>query len=191
MRALLFIDVGPNLGAINRAAMIAADYVIVPLAPDLFSLQGLKNLGPTLRQWREEWKSRIVKNPDPTLPLPQGVIQPAGYVVLQHTVRRNRPVQAYGRWMDKIPTQYRISMYDEHDIAVPSVANDPLCLARLKNYQSLMPMAMEAHKPIFFLKPADGAIGGHIAAVKSCYMDFKHLAEVIAQHCDIQLPAYL
>ncbi|MBN1911762.1 MAG: ParA family protein [Pirellulales bacterium] len=49
---LVLIDVGPNLGAINRAAIISADAVVVPLAPDLFSLQGLRNLGPSLRDWR-------------------------------------------------------------------------------------------------------------------------------------------
>ena len=36
---LVLIDVGPNLGAINRAALIASDQVCIPLAPDLFSLQ--------------------------------------------------------------------------------------------------------------------------------------------------------
>lgn len=36
------LDVGPNFGAINRAALIAADYVLVPVAPDLFSMQGLE-----------------------------------------------------------------------------------------------------------------------------------------------------
>jgi cellulose biosynthesis protein BcsQ len=48
----IIVDVGPNLGAINRAALLAADHIIVPVAADLFSLQGLRNLGPTLREWR-------------------------------------------------------------------------------------------------------------------------------------------
>ena len=42
---LALIDVGPNLGAINRAAIIAANFVVFPLAPDLFSLQALRNIG--------------------------------------------------------------------------------------------------------------------------------------------------
>jgi len=46
---VILVDVGPNLGAINRSALIASDYVAIPLGADLFSLQGLKNLGPTLR----------------------------------------------------------------------------------------------------------------------------------------------
>ncbi len=45
---LVLIDVGPNFGAINRAALICADAVVIPVAPDLFSIQGLRNLGPTL-----------------------------------------------------------------------------------------------------------------------------------------------
>jgi cellulose biosynthesis protein BcsQ len=35
---VILVDLGPNLGSINRAALIAADYVVIPLAPDLFSL---------------------------------------------------------------------------------------------------------------------------------------------------------
>ena len=75
----VLIDVGPNLGAINRAAIIAADFVVVPLGPDLFSLQGLRNLGPTLRDWRGEWQDRIDRRPgDLDLPLPSAKIEPAG-----------------------------------------------------------------------------------------------------------------
>src|SRR5262249_19835700 len=56
---IALVDIGPNLGAINRSALIATDYVIIPLGADLFSLQGLKNLGPTLRSWKDLWKRRL------------------------------------------------------------------------------------------------------------------------------------
>jgi chromosome partitioning protein len=49
----------------------------------------------------------------------------------------------------------------------------------LKHYRSLMPMAMEANKPIFKLKPADGAIGAHMEGVRSAYEDFKTLANIL------------
>jgi cellulose biosynthesis protein BcsQ len=105
--ALVLIDVGPNLGAFNRAAMVAAEYVVVPLAPDLYSLQGLRNLGPTLRRWQEEWAERRKRNPVDNLQVPSGAMRPVGYVVMQHAVRLDRPVKAYGRWMDRIPAVYR------------------------------------------------------------------------------------
>jgi cellulose biosynthesis protein BcsQ len=181
---LVLIDVGPNLGAINRAALIASDQVCLPLAPDLFSLQGLKNLGPTLREWRQVWSDLRSKAPA-DLPLPKGSMQPIGYIVMQHGMLDSRPVKAYKRWMDRIPGVYRESVLGEQNETLPSVAQDHYCLSLLKHYRSLMPMAMEARKPIFFLKSADGAIGAHIEAVKSCYTDFNKLASKIAAQVGI------
>lgn len=186
---LVLVDVGPNLGAINRAALIAADHVVVPLSPDLFSLQGLRNLGPTLRRWRAEWQERVGKNPDPhNLTLPPGTMEPAGYIVLQHAVRLDRPVKAYDRWIRRIPGEYREAVLDESPAkATPSIQSDPNCLALLKHYRSLMPMAQEAHKPMFHLKPADGAIGSHVQAVYSSGQDFERLAKKISEVAGVPL----
>ncbi|MFN0074213.1 MAG: ParA family protein, partial [Chloroflexota bacterium] len=186
---LVLIDVGPNLGAINRAALISAEHVVVPLAPDLYSLQGLKNLGPRLRTWRQEWADRRERNPLPALSIPPGTILPAGYVVLQHAVRLDRPVKAYERWMARIPAVYREAVLDLPPAqALQSVADDPECLAMLKHYRSLMPLAQEVRKPMFYLTAADGAIGGHAQAARDCYRDFKLLAESITAHTSSPKP---
>jgi chromosome partitioning protein len=186
---LVLIDVGPNLGALNRAALVSADCVAVPLAPDLYSLQGLRNLGPTLQRWRAEWQARLEKTPDPSIPLPAGRMDPIGYVLMQHAVRLDRPVQAYGRWMSRIPRQYRESMLavDDESEVPADVASDPACLATLKHYRSLMPMAQEARKPMFLLRSADGAIGGHYAAVRDCYKDFDELAREVASRVGVSI----
>lgn len=183
---IVLIDVGPNLGAINRSALISAEQVVIPLAPDLFSLQGLDNLGPSLREWRKGWKKRLEELPtDESIATPSGEMRPAGYVVMQHGIRDSRPVKAYQRWLDKIPQTYRESVLGEDAASYISVADDPYMLALLKHYRSLMPMAMEANKPIFFLRSADGAIGSHQEAVASCYSDFKKLAGKIAANAGI------
>ena len=184
---LVLIDVGPNLGAINRAALIAANHVVIPLAPDLFSLQGLKNLGPTLRTWRAAWQQRL-KVGHESMSLPPGDITPLGYVVMQHGVRESRPVAAYQEWIKRIPRTYREAVLDERVTApLPAPPQDPHCLAMLKHYRSLMPLAMEAHKPMFHLKPADGAIGAHLAAVRDCHRDFHQLAQRIGSSLGIDL----
>lgn len=175
------IDAGPNLGAINRAALIAAEHVVVPLAPDIHSLQGLRNLGPTLRRWRKEWGERRDRNPVAGLALPSGAMVPVGYVVMQHGVRLDRPVKAYAKWMARIPQIYRVAVLDQEPAEVPEVEQDPHCLALLKHYRSLMPMAQEVRKPMFLLKPADGAIGAHMNAVQECHRDFRALAEEIME----------
>lgn len=184
---VVFIDVGPNLGAINRSALISAEQVVIPLAPDLFSLQGLDNLGPSLREWRKGWKKRLEELPkNEDISVPSGEMQPAGYVVMQHGIRDSRPVKAYQRWLNKIPQTYRESVLGETTKGkLPMPENDPYMLALLKHYRSLMPMAMEVNKPIFFLKSADGAIGSHQEAVSSCYTDFKKLASKIAANAGI------
>lgn len=185
---LILVDVGPNLGAINRTSLLATELVVIPLSPDLFSLQGLKNLGPTLREWRKGWKKRVEEVPATLdIALPPGEMTPVGYVIMQHGIRDSRPVMAYQRWMDRIPEVYRDSVLSESSFDAPKVSEDPHNLALIKHYRSLMPMAMEAHKPMFFLKAADGAIGAHTEAVKSCYADFLRLARKINENLNLEL----
>jgi len=186
---LALIDVGPNLGALNRAALVASDHVVVPLAPDLYSLQGLRNLGPTLRRWQREWADRRKRNPVQGLDLPGGTMRPIGYVILQHAIRLDRPVRAYARWMARIAPTYHEAVLEEQVSAESlSADNDPHCLATLKHYRSLMPMAQEARKPMFKLTPADGAFGGHTRAVLDCGRDFRQLAGRIAERVGVRLP---
>jgi len=42
-----------------------------------------------------------------------------------------------------------------------------------------------ARKPIFLLKPADGAIGAHVEAVHRSYLDFEQLTERIIAACGV------
>lgn len=185
---LILTDLGPNLGAINRAVLIAANYIVIPLSPDLFSLQGLRNLGPKLWRWRGEWRERLEKNPVTELKLPEGRMQPVGYIVLQHSERLDRPVKAYNRWIARIPEVYRSDVLRESGGENIGVKSDPYCLSLLKHYRSLMPMGQEAKKPIFHLKPADGAIGSHFKAVQEAYKDFETLAREIAKRSGVIVP---
>ena len=183
---LALVDVGPNLGAINRAAIVAANFVVFPLAPDLFSLQALRNVGPTLREWRNDWQDRLERRPQVRdLQLPTADILPAGYVVMQHAVRAGRPVQAYQKWIKRIPNVYRKEALEQTGSTVSSTEDDSECLATLRHYRSLMAMAHEARKPMFHLKAADGALGGHIYAVQDCYRDFERLARRVADRCGV------
>ena len=86
---IALIDVGPTFGALNRAALIAADYVIIPVAPDLFSVRGLENVGGRLKSWRAEWQDRLNRAPAARLQLAGG--QHATYrlcCVPPHRIRR-------------------------------------------------------------------------------------------------------
>lgn len=114
-------------------------------------------------------------------------MSPAGYVVLQHAVRKNHPVKAYERWASRIPAEYRTAMKLPADAGVRPEA-DKLCLGQLKHYRSLMPLAMEAGKPMLHLTPADGAIGSHVAAVADCHANFKRFALRLVDSVGLTLP---
>lgn len=192
---IILVDIGPNLGAINRSVLVATDYVVIPLGADLFSLQGLKNLGPTLRTWKNLWQKRLdnwsssaEKNAFPSFLLPLGQMKPIGYLCQQHGVRLDRPVKAYDKWVQRIPHVYRESVLNI-GIALDNVRqeDDPYCLATIKHYRSLIPMAQEHRKPIFKLTSADGAIGSHANAVQDAKQDFKQLALKIARQIDMSM----
>lgn len=186
---VVFVDVGPNLGSLNRAALLAVGHVLVPLVPDLFSMQGLRNLGPTLRDWRAEWATRVERFPNPRVPLPQAPMLPAGYIVQQLSLRRGTSSpRAYARWSARIPSEYARHVLGEALDDPTARTPDPACLARLKHYRSLMLMAMEARKPIFALRSADGALGAHLAAVRDCEADFVRLVRQIEARVPEEAP---
>lgn len=182
---IIVADLGPNLGAINRSALIASDFVVIPLTPDLYSIQGLQNLGPSLNTWRKEWSERLEKKGDLDIALPEGNMAPVGYLIQRHSVRLDRPVRAFEKWISKMPEEYNKVTMGKAQKKETSTDNDDNCLALLKDYRSLMPLAHEANKPIFHLLPADGAIGAHMGAVQKAKKDFKDLAEIILEKTKI------
>ena len=182
------IDVGPNLGAINRCALISADVVVIPLSPDLFSIRGLQNVGPKLRSWRRAWHDRRTRAPDNLgFDLPPGDMKPLGYVISRYASYASDAAKAFQRWLDRAPRVYAEYVLESMDPAV-GLDTDHHRLAQLKDYRSLMAFAQEARKPMFLLKPADGAIGGHQAAVQACYSDFDALAALIEQRLGVSPP---
>ncbi|MDM5178584.1 AAA family ATPase [Massilia sp. DJPM01] len=191
---IILVDIGPNLGAINRSVLIATDYVAIPLGNDLPSLMSLKILGPTLRSWESSWHERLAnwnasgensifidfKPPDRRM-------QPIGYMRQQLSMRLDRPVSIYDRWAQRIPAAYRECILNESVPAEMRQDDDPNCLATIKHYRSLIHIAHERRKPIFNLTSADGAIGSHFGAVQDAKTDFTQLAEKIAERIGLEM----
>lgn len=175
---IILADVGPNLGAINRSALIGSDYVATPLAADIFSMQGLRNLGPTLRGWRSDWIKRRENWTNQAFALPAGKMDPIGFIMMQHSERLARPVKAYRKWADRMPETYRRSILNDQPLVLGTTLF-PESMGSLRHYRSLVPMAQEVRKPIFKLSTADGAIGNHSYAVRDASSDFSTLTHSI------------
>jgi chromosome partitioning protein len=183
------IDVGPNLGAINRSALLGANYVVVPVAPDIFSLKGLTNVGRGLADWKRGWQRRLEEAPTSRSAWPNGRMVAIGYVVSRFSTYAGEKSTHFRRWINRVPYAFHSDILGEHGPPPATVEEDSLCLAWLKDYRSLVPMAQEARKPVFLLKPGDGAIGAHLSAVRDAYRDFRNLAKKIAALISLPMPS--
>jgi chromosome partitioning protein len=184
---VVLVDVGPSLGALNRAALLACDVVVVPVAPDLFSLQGLRNVGPTLREWREDWHAMLagIERRGEGAPEATHDFTPAGYIVQQHLVRADRPIKAYEKWALRIPNEYHRHVLGEPHGFSEGYELDPARIFFFRHYASLVPLALDARKPMFDLKPADGINGSLYKAVASCRRDVNALVTELARRLGV------
>lgn len=169
------VDIGPNTGAINRSALIACDFVIIPIAPDLFSLQGLRHVGPTLYNWRKDWDRRLKSKPSKLADvLPRGKMQPLGYVTSRFSTWLKKPAQAFKYWDSQIP-----AVYNEYVLGLKKDKSEvppDSRLAVLKDYRSTMSRAQEQKRPIFLLPPRGNLGGQKKKDIADCHGDFKNLA---------------
>ncbi|RKZ48168.1 MAG: hypothetical protein DRR16_12120 [Candidatus Parabeggiatoa sp. nov. 3] len=163
--------------------------MIVPLIPDLFSVLSLKHLGTALRQWREQWKR--LREHNAAIKLPLGQMSALGYVIFQQPIKLYLGANSYSKWMREIPRVYHEAILNESfEENTFSLKDDPHCLQVFKTYYSLKPMAIEVRKPIFHLKPADGALGAYGEMVPTAYREYQQLAKNIAKRAGIVLPEF-
>jgi cellulose biosynthesis protein BcsQ len=168
---ITLLDIGPNLSALNRAALLAASHLITPVSPDLLSLRALSHLGAWLKKWRQS----LAQAPAPRDPMLSNRATPAGYIVMQHTQRLNLPDQP-PQWDQRLAQTYQMSVL-ERSSSAPVDSPDPSLIYKIKPYRSLTSLAQELRKPMFSLKPADGALGAHQASVQQCRRDFEQLVD--------------
>lgn len=77
------------------------------LAADMYSLQGLRNMGPALRDWRVEWRQRVDSWAAPAFDLSNGAMAPLGDVLMQHVERLSRTakVLVHGLYRHPVPAR--------------------------------------------------------------------------------------
>uniref|UniRef100_UPI003BA9E643 ParA family protein n=1 Tax=Stappia sp. TaxID=1870903 RepID=UPI003BA9E643 len=179
---VVLFDVGPSLGSINRAVLLASDYFVAPMSIDIFSVKAIENIATWITKWRQQWVTGLSNVADPS-EIGDTVAHDLhflGYVSQQYIAKRDssgtkRAVNAY----DKIMSQFENVVSRELAAAAPLVAPvSEINLGSIPNLHSLVPMSQSARSPIFALRAADGVRGAHFSKVK----DAKDTFRVVADH---------
>jgi cellulose biosynthesis protein BcsQ len=177
----VFFDMGPSLGSINRAALIASDFFVIPISIDIFSVRAVTNISDWLSKWVKLLNQKL-EFVDDTDEIEVDDIELRlrllGHVNQQYTAKRNsrgerRAVKAYEKIMQDIPKAIAKSKLMQ---AVPAPSSG-YELGEIPNLHSLIPMSQFKHKPIFALKSADGVVGAHFTKVAEAGDIFESIAD--------------
>lgn len=147
----IFFDMGPSLGAINRSILLSADYFIVPMSIDIFSMWAVKNIGQALHVWRKELDHgiKMAEDPDEVGEWTKGPrnLSFLGYVTQQHKEKseggKPRVVEAYNAIRDQLPKAVSTHL----GALFPGKSFDPH-LGDIKHLASLAPKSQSLHTPM-------------------------------------------
>ena len=163
---------GPSLGSINRAVLVAVDGFVTPMSTDIFSIRAIDNISLSLSSWKKRLERALEDIADSVVDLeianPHWHLQFIGYLTQQYTAKivrgEKQPVRAFDKIAKKIPGRIEKQL-----VAHFTGRQQPLgCfdLGSIPTLNSLIPLAQSAHTPIFALKALDGVVGAHFSKVK-------------------------
>ena len=185
---VVLLDLGPNLGSLNRAVLAASNYFITPVSPDLFSIRGTENLGSKLNTWRAGWDQCNSYKDYIDFELPEGKPCFLGYVKQQHNVRDNdagmtRGWNIFGEQIEEAVQKNIVARLDPLK-QVFRWGDGKFDLGGIPNLHSLVPYSQEAKKPIFDCNGRDGLTGAHISRARNSTRFFEPMVETLLQVLD-------
>lgn len=159
---LVFFDMGPSLGAINRSVLLAMDFFVVPMAIDIFSMWAIRNIGATVRVWQKQLETGIQLSEDPNEIRQYQKISDLGflgYVTQQHKERTGYERELSDDTGEEIKVRRRVVAYEEIGAQFPDQVAEHLGeyydasklnphLGDIRHLGSLAPRSQSQHVPM-------------------------------------------
>lgn len=166
---IVFFDIGPSLGSLNRTVLLGVQYFVSPMGADLFSIFGIRNIAEWLTHWLSVYAVGfdLSSNDSPdTLaefdikkepPIKRGFL---GYTVQQYITKSKggvrRATKAYEKLLQDIPDEVNSSLGHFRPQGLDSAA---MHLGDVPHMYSLVPLAQSVNAPIRELLASDGLVG--------------------------------
>lgn len=188
----VIFDVGPSLGALNRAVLLACDFFIVPMSSDIFSLRAIENISLSLVEWKDgllrglkEYKKKENEDFRINDAIVTWNLQFLGYVTQQYTAKtvegKKQPVKAYEKIIKKIPGTIRKELTQFNTKS--GIVN--FKLGEIPSLHSLVPLSQNASVPIFNLGAHEGIVGAHFNKVRDYEKVIRQIALKVQENLRI------
>lgn len=198
---VIFIDLGPSLGSINRTVLLGADFFVTPMGCDIFSIVDIRNLADWLDQWIILYENGITiceqRNPGQLKPY-KGIKDTvgiatgyAGYTLQQYIAKSKagirRPTKAFERILENVPTEIytHLGRFFATNVNIQTAK-----LGDVPHLFSLVPLAQSVNAPIFALSSADGLVGSQYRQVYEYAILLNALSEAIAKNIGIEIQEF-
>ena len=78
----VIIDTSPSLGVLNKVIISTVDGFLIPCLPDMFSLYGIKNIGNSLCEWQNDFRTiyTLISNEKRTM-FPEKFVRFLGFTI--------------------------------------------------------------------------------------------------------------
>lgn len=152
------VDTSPSLGQLNKNLLTTLDAFLIPCAPDLFSLYGIRNIGSSLTRWLSELKSLYHLIPPSRRPyMPVNFVGFLGYTIYNAKKREGSSkwnmAIAHFDYASKVPST--ISDYMPADLSkgLPkNVMKEPIGgMSVMHSHNTYPTHAQKYHTPIWNL----------------------------------------
>jgi hypothetical protein len=166
---LVFFDLGPSLGSINRSVLVGCDKFVTPMGSDIFSILGVRNISAWLGQWLNLYENGLQLCEERTpgrlreyatkekVDVASGYL---GYTMQQYITKSKggvrRPTAAYEEIIKNVPTEVEGAL---GKFFSPGVSIKEAHMGDVPHLYSLIPLAQAVAAPIFDLKGPDGLVG--------------------------------
>jgi cellulose biosynthesis protein BcsQ len=183
---VVLYDVGPNVGALNRAVLLDCDYFITPVAADLFSLRALTTVGRSMAKWVKDWQTvRGLASAKDKPRLLKGQPRYMGYVASAFKVSSGmRKANPHSYWEAKIAPRVKARVVDELKSADPSlILSAPNKLGDVKHFHSLAASAQDEGVAIGKLRGRVNS--GHYKQVDEARAEFQTLGKEIVKRAGL------
>ncbi|WLI89025.1 ParA family protein [Massilia sp. R2A-15] len=191
-----FIDLSPSIGALNRTALLAADYFIAPMSCDIFSLVAIKNIKIWFDKWvsyyNEKYKifakekghilAQIPGEIKAGVNIDQGFL---GYTLQSYISRKDaagnvRTTDSYQRIIDNFEPEIERHL---SPFKMPSVTkNADLNLGEIPHMFGILALSQYVAAPITNLNASDGMAGSQYAQAKNYVLAFNVITEKIMKN---------